>query len=451
MDGQAELTREEREAAQGNLLRFSAFNALSFEILAGQILILFARQVGASVSQIGLLSSLLPFASIIQLGVAPLVNRFGPRALILAGWGARTVVAAGLFFVPLAAERAGADAATRVLLAVMLAFYLCRALGMSSWLPIIQEIVPPEDRGTYLSRQEWLRQVSILGIAVVTAIYLLGAHGLGRFMQLIAVGVAAAAWSLVYLWRLPNTGLAAEALDREYLQRAAAPLRDPLFRRYLAFSLSLRAVLSAFTPFVVVFLRDGLQLPASGVIAVNTLGSVGAILTLGRWGRWSDRVGAKPALAVSLGGLAVGLALWLFAGSSPLWRWAGVPGISLLLGVFTGGVTVSMSKFELGFIPVRGRAHYVAANVTAVGLAGGCATLAAGGLLQLFKGLTLHAGPLTLDRYRAFFLLCALLLLVPLAVRRKLPEERARSLRGLVRRDLARRARRVRRMLRLKG
>src|SRR5688500_14158710 len=126
-----ELTRAQRSAAQSNLLWFSAFNALSFEILAGQILILFARQVGASVSQIGLLSSLLPFASIIQLGVAPLVNRYGPRALILAGWGARTVVAAGLFLIPVASARAGSDAATRVLVAVMLGFYLCRALGMS--------------------------------------------------------------------------------------------------------------------------------------------------------------------------------------------------------------------------------------------------------------------------------------------------------------------------------
>src|SRR4028118_224520 len=95
-----ELTEEQREQAKLDLLRFTALNALSFEVLAGQILILFARQVGASLADIGLLAALLPFASIIQLGVAPLVNRFGPRALMLAGWSARTAVAGALFLVP---------------------------------------------------------------------------------------------------------------------------------------------------------------------------------------------------------------------------------------------------------------------------------------------------------------------------------------------------------------
>src|ERR687885_1475028 len=108
------LTDSERERAQLDLLRFTALNALSFEVLAGQVLILFARQVGASLQDIGLLSALLPFASVIQLGVAPLVNRFGPRALMLAGWGARTVVAAALFLVPTAGQY-GPAAATHVL------------------------------------------------------------------------------------------------------------------------------------------------------------------------------------------------------------------------------------------------------------------------------------------------------------------------------------------------
>src|SRR3954452_11114470 len=113
-----ELTEEQREHGKADLLRFTALNALSFEVLAGQILILFARQVGASLSDIGLLAALLPFAAVIQLGVAPLVNRFGPRALMLAGWGARTVVAAALFLVPTAAQ-AGRAAGTQALLVIM--------------------------------------------------------------------------------------------------------------------------------------------------------------------------------------------------------------------------------------------------------------------------------------------------------------------------------------------
>ena len=104
-------------------------------------------------------------------------------------------------------------------------FYLCRALGMSSWLPIIQEVVEPQDRGQYLSRQEWLRQVSIVLIAVLTAAYLVGASGTGRFMHVIGLGVVAAGWSLFYLARIPNVGSVAEALDRSGIAKPVH-LRD---------------------------------------------------------------------------------------------------------------------------------------------------------------------------------------------------------------------------------
>lgn len=441
-----ELTFEQQERAMADLHRFTFLNALSFEVLAGQILILFAREVGASLIEIGLLAGLLPFAAIIQLGVTPLVNRFGPRALMLVGWGARTAVAAGLFLVPAAAASSQA-AGTRLLVGIMAAFYLCRALGMSSWLPMVQEIVPPHERGNFLSRQEWLRQVSIVLIAVLTAGYLLGVSGTDRFMHVIALGVAGAAASLYFLWRVPDVGITHEPVDRGYAGRALGPLRDPVFRRYLLFSITLRMVLTAFSPFLILYLREGLRLPSSGVIAVTTIGSLGAIATLVGWGRATDRIGAKPVLAMSITGVAAGLLLWTTAGATPEWHWVGIPAISLVLGIFMGGLTVSMSKFELGFIPVRDRTHYVAANVVLVGLASGTATLLSGRLLQVLAETQVRVGPLMLDRFRIFFILAALALAAPLMIRRYLPEERAHSLRRVLSRELRRRSRAMRRLL----
>ncbi|MFN3648900.1 MAG: MFS transporter [Armatimonadota bacterium] len=442
-----DLDELEREHAKLNLLRFTALNALSFEVLAGQILILFARQAGASLGDIGLLSALLPFAAVIQLVVAPLVNRFGPRRVMLAGWGARTFVSAGLFLVPVAMARGGPAAGTQLLLVVMLGFYICRALGMSSWLPLVQEIVRPHDRGIYLSRQEWLRQASIVLINVITALYLIDTEGMTRFLHVIGLGVVAAAWSLVYLARVPDVGSMAEPLDREYLSRATAPLRDAIFRRFLLFSVLLRMALSAVPPFLVVFLRDGLNISASGVIAINTIGSLGAIATLVAWGRWTDRIGARPVLGLVIAGIAGSLALWLLTDTSAVWLWLGVPLISLLIGIFTGGLTVSMSKFELGFIPVLHRAHYVALSVTLTGLGSGAATLASGYLLQVLRGVNVQWGLLEIDRFRIFFLVMAVLLIVSMIPLHYLPEEHTRSLRAIVKRVIARRTLRMRRLL----
>jgi hypothetical protein len=313
---------------------------------------------------------------------------------------------------------------------------------------IIQEIVLPSNRGLYLSRQEFVRQVFIVLVAVLTAVYLIGSEGITRYLHMIGLGVAAAAWSLYYLWQIPNVGVSVEPQGRDYLRRAMAPLRDSVFRHYLWFAVTLRMILSAYSPFMVVFLRESLQLSPSGVIAINTVGSLGAIATLGQWGRWTDRVGAKPALAVSICGVGLGLLLWLIARPGGLWIWLGIPAISLVQGIFTGGLTVSMSRFELGFIPIRGRAHYVAINVAVTGLCSALAALAAGGMIEAFSGLEPGSGWLVVDRFTLFFAICAGLLAAPLIIRRRLPEDRARSLRALFRRELLRRSRRVRRLLR---
>jgi hypothetical protein len=433
-----------REEAQANLLRFTAWNAVSFEVLAGQILILFARQVGASLAAIGLLAALLPFASVVQLGVAPLVARFGPRALLRLGWATRTVVALALLGVPLAAARGGSAAATETLLGAMAAFHLCRALGLSSWFPLVQEIVPHDGRAAFISRQEWLRQVSVLGVSAVAAAYLSAAASMPRFVVVITGGVVAAAISLVYIWRLPEVGKAAEPLDRYYLRRAAAPLRDPLFRNYLLLSVTLRAVLCACSPLVILFLRDRLQLPAAGVIALNTVGSLGALATLSTWGRWSGAMGARPVLGVSTAGLALSLLLWVLAGTGPEWRWVGAPAILLLVGIFSAGITIALSQFELGFIPARGRDHYVAINSTAVGLGSGCATLAAGHLLQGLGNANLQVAGRRLDPYHLLFILASLLLLPLLLGHGSLPENGAFTLPQVIQCGARRRLFRVR-------
>ena len=134
----------------------------------------------------------------IQLAVAPLVNRFGPKAIMLTGWTARTVVAVFLLVVPAAAARYGPAGATNALLGIIGLFCLFRALGMSSWLPLLQEIVPVGLRGEFVGRLEVLRHVSIIAASLLTALYLLGTRDLGPFLHVLAVGVVTAAVGLAF-------------------------------------------------------------------------------------------------------------------------------------------------------------------------------------------------------------------------------------------------------------
>jgi len=70
------------------------------------------------------------------------------------------------------------------------------------------------------------------------------------------------------------------------------------------------------------------------VIFGGALGSLYAVLQFffaPIWGRWSDRIGRRPVLIYTLGGTALGYALWIFAGDF----WVLV--LSRVLGGIAGG------------------------------------------------------------------------------------------------------------------
>ncbi|MBI3944938.1 MAG: MFS transporter [Armatimonadetes bacterium] len=437
------LTPIEQRRGMSRLFCFAVFNSLSFEIIGGQILILFARQVGASLMQIGLLVSFAPFASIIQLAVAPLVTRFGPKAVMFTGWTARTVAAAFLLGVPWVAGRHGPAGATLMLLGIMALFYLFRALGMSSWLPLLQEIVPPGLRGDFLGKQEILRHLSIIAASLLTAVYLLGVGDLGPFLHVIAVGVLCAAVGLAFLSGIPHVEPSGAAIDREFFRQAIRPLRDATFRHYLLFAWTLRFAMMSLPAFVVLFLRDAMHLGPSAVLFITTLSSAGAAASLIGWGPAIDRFGSKPVLLIGLAGMVAVALLWATI-EPTAWMLRGVaPAAAFLHGVCNAGVFVALMGLELELIPREGREHYVAASVTLAGIAGGLSPLMVGALLHALEQTTWHLGPVALGAYRVYFLATALLLLPPLALRPSLKEKPRPNLRRALRVGLERGRRRA--------
>jgi len=428
----SELTVADQRRGMRALAAFAILNSFAYETISGQILILFARQVGASMRQVGILSSFLPLSSLIQVAVTPLVNTFGPKAVMAAGWTARTVVAVALLFVPAVTVRYGPARGTLLLLTVMLSFHLCRALGVSSWPQLLQDIVPLRLRGKFLSRQEFLRQIAVVTVSVLTALYLIGTPGLERFLHIIGAGVAAGFVSLVFAYRLPHIPPSAEPALRDFWRRTGQPLRDTRFRQYLAFSVTLKLALTALPTFVIVFLRDRLNLAPTWVLFFACLGNLGAMSTLSLWGRITDRYGSKPIIGLCLPGTALAALGWALVDATPARMWGLGSVISFWSGLFSAGLYVSTTKFELGIIPRDDRAHYVALSIMAAGLSGGLSSRLAGELLENLGPVSWAVGGYVIDRFRLFFLYTFVLCLVPLALRRGLQEGEVRSTRALV-------------------
>ena len=97
------MTVEKLPASIHNAYWFQAFNAVSWQLVLGSPLILFAREVGAPAVVLGLLAGLAPLTSTLQLLVAPHAEHIGYRNLMVKGWTGRVVTLIFLMVLPVAA------------------------------------------------------------------------------------------------------------------------------------------------------------------------------------------------------------------------------------------------------------------------------------------------------------------------------------------------------------
>src|ERR1043166_4545282 len=134
-----------------NAFRFSFFNALSFQIVLGSPMVLYAQTLGASATVIGIIAGMMPLLVIFQIPAASYIPRLGFKRFVYAGWGTRVLFIFAMALVPLAGFL---DASNRLalMLVLLFCFNLSRGISSCAWLPWITALVPSSLRGKYLAR-----------------------------------------------------------------------------------------------------------------------------------------------------------------------------------------------------------------------------------------------------------------------------------------------------------
>jgi len=158
----------------------------------GSVFVMFLDALKLDKAQIGFLLSLLPFAGLIAVPIAPTLSRFGCKRIFITFYGARKAITALLLLTPWVLARYGEAAAFWFVAAVVLAFALARAVAETAWTSWFQEVIPNHVRGK-------VGAVNTIGATVAGIVtlsvagYVVGRFtdlGLSRFIILIAVGVA---------------------------------------------------------------------------------------------------------------------------------------------------------------------------------------------------------------------------------------------------------------------
>jgi MFS family permease len=413
-----------------NAFLFSTFNALSFQIILGSPMILYAKSLGASATVLGLIAGMMPLLVIFQIPAASYIPRMGFRRFVYAGWGTRVLVIFAMALVPLSVPFLEPQNRLGLMLGLLFAFNLSRGISSCAWLPWITALVPSNLRGKYLAVDAAVQAIASC-VAFLFAALLLskGDPTPARFALLFAFSGVAGAISLSFLKRIPDVEIPDEmkTLSRTSIPWLAMANHEP-FRKLLYMVIGWSVASGGLTAFTVAFLKTG-GMPEGNILLVNALAFIGGLGGLALLGLHLDRVGSKPVLTVSFFGWTAVLFGWvLLAGRVLEVRLSNVMPLLVLIGMLTAFVQMSNTRLAMAIVPVMGRNHFFAIYSVVGNVVLGLAPICWGLAIDAWgRRAPVHFG-VEWNKYALFFALAGIFFLVTLVLARRLKEPEAMSM-----------------------
>ncbi len=425
-------TAEKFPPGLNNAFLFATFNALSFQIILGSPMILYAKSLGASATVLGIITGMLPLLVIFQIPAANYIGRFGYKKFVYAGWGSRVIF---IFFIAVIPGLAFLKMETKLALILFLLFIfnLLRGISSCAWLPWISSLVPTTLRGKYLAGDQAFIGVASCAAFLISAA-ILGAHPrAGHFVTVFLLSGINGIISLHFLKRIPDVPVPEDIRTSRQPVPWLAMLKHPPFKKLLIMNLGWSGAYGGMTAFTVAFLKAQTPMSESTILVVSSVFFLGGVLSL--WfGRRLDRLGSKPVMIFSsLLWLCI-IGVWLLLAGKYVQP---TPGLILALQFCMGlGASVfNMSNIRLAMVvtPEMGRNHFFALYSVVANLSLGLSPILWGMLIDLFVGLDYQLHGFTWNRFTVYFLGSGLMFILTTWLKLKLEEPAAKPVEELVR------------------
>ncbi len=421
------------QAGMHNAWRFAGFNALSFQIVLGSPMVLYAKSLQANATVLGLIAGMMPLMVIFQIPAAQYINRIGYKRFVLAGWGTRTIFTFGLVLVPLATPLLDATTRLVLLLALLFGFNLVRGISSCAWLPWITHLIPENQRGKYVSGDAAMANLGSFLTIIAAAVCLGGQSRPWQFAVIFAFSALMGVASLWFLNRVPDVPIS------EAIRSSSQPvpwlemLRHPPFQKLLRFVMVWAVAYGGFSTFTVAFLKTETGLTESRVLFVTSVAFLGGLSSLWLLGHRLDHVGSKPILSLSLSCWLVVLAAWIaLAGGVLTAHLPLILGLQFFMGLFAALVGMANSRLAMAIIPAMGRNHFFVLYSVFASVSLGLAPVFWGLVIDLIGNRQAHFLGLNWNHYSIFFALVLLVFAAALGLARRLHEPKAASLEALL-------------------
>lgn len=430
--GALESSSEKFPPGLNNAFIFATFNALSFQIILGSPMILYAKNLGASATVLGIITGMLPLLVIFQIPAANYIGRVGYKKFVYAGWGSRVIFVFAIALIP-GMSFPKAETKLALVLFLLFIFNLLRGISSCAWLPWISSLVPTAVRGKYLAADQ-----AFIGVASCAA-FLISALVLGerpramQFSGLFLISGINGIISLYFLKRIPDVPVPEEVRTSRQPVPWLAMWEHPPFKKLLIMNLGWSMAYGGISAFSVAFLKTQTTMSESTILIVSSMFFLGALMSL--WfGRRMDQLGSKPVMIfASLLWICI-IAVWLLLAGKYI---APLPQLILALQFCMGlGASVfNMANVRLAMVvtPQMGRNHFFALYSVVANLSLGLSPVLWGILIDLFLDLNVDWHGFNWNRYAIFYLGVGLMFAVTTYLKIKLEEPAAKPVEELVR------------------
>jgi hypothetical protein len=271
------------------------FSAISFNLLSGNIITLYALKLGAGNILIGILSSFLYVSQLMPLLGRKLAPKTGMIRLMGGFWLLRYLLMIPLLFTPLAVLSGHIVCALGLCTLSVFLFNVSRGLGITVYNPIIGSLATAEERGAFFSRIALVYHLAAIVVNIAIALLLGKNASFLTYTAFIGCGIGSGIVSALILFRVPephnarlmlNTGPLFTSLSKAYQRKS--------FRRFIFAHLSVFFIIAMIGPFLIVFMKKVYHQPDSSIVYFIVIGSFGAIIMALASAFLLDRLGAKP-------------------------------------------------------------------------------------------------------------------------------------------------------------
>lgn len=372
----------------------------------GSAFVIFLDRLGLSKADIGLILSLIPFANLFAIFIAPVAARYGYKRTFVLFFGLRKIVTALLLLTPWVVATFGASAAFVFVASVVALFSVFRTVEETAYYPWYQEFVPTSVQGKYSA---WSNiATALVGVLSVTIAgwVIAGSESLFGFMVLIAAGVI---FGLISTWcGIFIPGGAPIATDPAAGQQRN--LRDALYDNdFIRYLVGLALITLGTVPlasFLPLYLQEMVGLSASSAIFVQMGTLLGTVASSYLWGWAADRYGGRPVMLTGVVLFVLVNIFWWFMPRGVSWALYAALAIAFVQGLANLGWGIGATRLLFGsVVPSAKKMDYLALWFAWAGIMAGISQLAGGYLIDYGRRFSGQFWLVTLDSYVPLFVL----------------------------------------------